>query len=93
MAEKYGIKLFVFINKFEIFTNYKKVLDEENKIFQREIKISFSVYSNKGEQLYGDLAVITFFPSITKDIDQIIKERFPVVSNYISAVMPDATSE
>jgi hypothetical protein len=93
LSEKYGVKLFVFINKFEIFTNYKKCLDEENKIFQREIKISFSVYSNKGDQLYGDLAVITFYPSITKDIDQLIMERFPVVSNYFSAVMPDASTE
>ncbi len=93
LSEKYGVKLFVFINKFEIFTNYKKSIDAENKIFQREIKISFSVYSGKGDQLFGDLALVTFYPTITKNIDQLIMQRFPIVRDYLSAVMPDATSE
>jgi hypothetical protein len=39
VAEKYGVNLFVFINQFEIFTDYKKCLDQENKIYLRQIKL------------------------------------------------------
>jgi hypothetical protein len=93
VAERYGVQLFVFINQFEIFTDYKKCLDQENKIYQRQIKLHFSIFDRDGDQLYGDLAVISFYPTVSKDIDQIIMERFPVVANYFSRAFPDASEE
>jgi hypothetical protein len=93
LSEKYGVHLFVFINQFEIFTDYKKCIDVENKIYQRQIKLHFSIYDGTGEQLYGDLAIVVFYPNLTKDIDQIIMERFPVVANYLSAAFPDANGD
>jgi hypothetical protein len=90
ISEKYGVQLFVFINQFEIFTDYKKCLDQENKIYLRQIKLHFSIFDRDGDQVYGDLAVISFYPTIAKDIDQIIMERFPVVANYFSRAFPDA---
>jgi hypothetical protein len=89
LTEKYGVKMFVFINQVEIFTNYNKYLDEENKIYERQIKLHYSVYDTKGGQILGDLAVINFFPAQNEDIDKIIMERFPVVSNFISSAFPD----
>lgn len=93
VAERYGVQLFVFINQFEIFTDYKKCLDQENKIYQRQIKLHFSIFDRDGDQLYGDLAIISFYPTVSKDIDQIIMERFPVVANYFSKAFPDASEE
>jgi hypothetical protein len=89
LTEKYGVKMFVFINQVEIYTNYDKYLDEENKIYERQIKLHYSVYDTKGGQILGDLAVINFFPAKNEDIDKIIMERFPVVSNFISSAFPD----
>jgi hypothetical protein len=83
LAKKYGTQLFVFINQFEISTNYKKCVDPINKIYERQIKIHFSVFDAEGNQLYGDLASLTF-PSFSKDIDDVIVKRFPVVANYVA---------
>src|ERR1700741_71199 len=41
LSEKYGVEIFVFINQFEIFTNYKKVIDPVNKIYQRQVNLHF----------------------------------------------------
>lgn len=86
VADRYNVQLFVFINQFEIFTDYKKCLDPENKIYLRQIKLHFSIFDRDGDQIYGDLAIISFYPTMSKDIDQIITERFPIVANYFSKI-------
>lgn len=93
VAERFGVQLFVFINQFEIFTDYKKCIDKENKIFQRQIKLHFSIFDKDGDQIYGDLATINFYPTANKNIDDIIMERFPIVGNYLSKAFPDGAGQ
>lgn len=92
IAKKYGIELFVFINQYEIYTNYKKVIDPVNKIYQRQIKLHFSIFDATGEQIYGDVAILSF-QGVSKDIDEIILNRFPVVANYVSNAVENAPTD
>ncbi|MCH7535210.1 MAG: hypothetical protein IH948_05615 [Bacteroidetes bacterium] len=91
LSENYGVDLFLFINQFELKTNYEECLDRVNKIFQREVSVHFSIFDSKGNQLYGDVITV-YFPSNTNDIDRIIKSNFPIVSNYIKSKLPEQKS-
>jgi hypothetical protein len=87
LNEKYGTDLFVFINQVELVTNYEKCLDRANGVFEREVRVHFSVFNKNAKQLYGDVITVTF-PSNTNSLDNIINSNFPMISEYLAAKLP-----
>jgi len=87
LSEKYGTDLFVFLNQFEIKTNYNDCLDLALKIYRRQFKVHYSIYDGNGKQLYGDVAVVDF-PSNTNDTSEIIKENFQKIADAIVQHVP-----
>ena len=85
--EKYGTDLFLFINQMELVTNYEECLDRANGVFQREVRVHFSVFDKNAKQLYGDVVTVTF-PSNTNNLNEIISSNFPLVSEYLAAKLP-----
>lgn len=83
----YGTDIFVFLNQFEIKTNYKNCLDIANKVYQRELMIHFSVYDYKGKQLAGSYAMSTF-PSDSNNAAEIMKNCFPEIARLIAGCIP-----
>ncbi len=83
LSEKYGADLFVFINQFEIKTDYNDCINFQLKIYEREIKVHFSVFDKYGKQLAGDVAV-SLFPSNSNDPGEIMTGNFPSISSYIA---------
>jgi hypothetical protein len=83
LYEQYGTDVFVFINQFEIKTNYKSCLDIPNNIYKRELLIHFSVYDKSGKQLAGAYAM-TFFPSDSNNAYDIMKNCFPDIGRFIA---------
>jgi hypothetical protein len=83
LSDKYGVDLFVFINQLEIKTNYNDCIDFQLKIYEREIKVHFSIFDKYGKQLAGDVA-ISLFPSNSNDIGEIMAGNFPSISSYIA---------
>lgn len=79
---EYGTDIFVFINQFEIKTNYASCLDIANKIYQRELKVHFTVYDKEGNIIAGNYA-ISFFPSNSSHADDIIHTCFPEVAGFV----------
>jgi hypothetical protein len=83
----YGTDIFVFLNQFEIKTNYKNCLDIANKVYQRELMIHFSVYDYTGRQLAGSYAMSSF-PSDSNLATDIMKNCFPEIARLIAGCIP-----
>ena len=92
MSEKYGTDLFLFINQFELKTNYENCLDRAALIYEREIKVHFSIYDKNGKHLFGDVVTV-LFPSNTDNMDEIIRKNFPYISNYLAGKLPNPKRE
>ncbi len=91
LHDKYGTEVFLFINQFNLVTNFEHCLDRANNVFQREVMIHFSVFDYTGKQIAGDVAIVNL-PSNNNNLDQIIKEKFPVISDYIQGKLPHRTN-
>jgi hypothetical protein len=87
LKQKYGCDMFVFINQFNMVTNYETCLDRSTNTFEREIGIHYSVFDVTGKQLAGDVAIVKF-PSNSNDIMTIMKENFPIISQHLTKDMP-----
>jgi|SRR6185436_14474854 len=87
LYNQYGTDIFVFVNQFEIKTNYKSCLDIANKIYKRQIMLHFSVYDKNGKQLAGAYAM-TFFPSDSNNAYDIMKNCFPDIGRFVASCIP-----
>ena len=87
LHNKYGTEVFLFINQFNLVTNFEHCLDRANNVFEREVMIHFSVFDYTGKQIAGDVAIVNL-PSNNNNLDLIIKEKFPVIADYIKGQLP-----
>lgn len=85
--KNYGTELFLFLNQFELITNYNHCLDRSTNTFERTIKVHYSLYNAEGKQLAGDVAIVKF-PSNSNDLYKIIRKNFPIVGEYVSEDLP-----
>jgi len=83
LKEKYGTDVFVFLNQYNLVTNYEHCLDRATNTFERDIKVHFSILDYTGKQLAGDVAIV-HFPSNSNDITEIMRDNFPVIADYIA---------
>jgi hypothetical protein len=81
-SKKYGADYFILLNELDIKTHFEDCINLAMKIYRRDIKIHYTIYNKRGEELYGDVAVV-HFPSNSNDVDQIINENFPKISDYV----------
>lgn len=88
LQKKYETDIFVFINQFELVTNYEHCLDRATNTFERDIKVHFSIFDATGKQLAGDVA-IAHFSSNTNDLTEIIRNNFPIISEYLAGNLPN----
>jgi hypothetical protein len=86
-SKKYGTDLFIFLNQFDIKTNYNNCHDLALKTYDREIKVHYSLFDAAGKQVYGD-AVTVFIPHSSNYVDEIIAKNFPAISDYIYKHIP-----
>jgi hypothetical protein len=86
LGNQYGTDIFVFLTQFEIKTNYKNCLDIANKIYEREIRLHFTIYDKNGKLIGGNYAVATI-PSDVNHMDEIVLKCFPLLSKGIAAAL------
>ncbi|MEO5572692.1 MAG: hypothetical protein ABIT08_17160 [Bacteroidia bacterium] len=87
LYNQYGTDVFIFVNQFEIKTNYKSCLDIANEVYKRELMIHFSVYDKNAKQLAGAYAM-TFFPSDSNNAYDIMKNCFPDIGRFVANCIP-----
>ena len=74
---------FIFLNQFEIRIDYTDCLDLERKIYNRHLKVHYSIYNNKGEFVSGDYVKVVF-PSDRNHVNEIISRNFPALAKQLS---------
>lgn len=87
LSDKYGTEIFVFINQFNLKTNYEHCLDRATNTFEREVLVHFSIFDKDGNQLAGDIASV-YFPSNTNDMMDIMRNNFPPISDFLARNLP-----
>ncbi len=87
LHKQYKTDLFVFLNQFEIITNYEHCLDRATNNFERTVKVHYSVYDVTGKQIAGDAAIVNF-GSNSNSVYKIIDSNFPKVSAEIVQELP-----
>jgi hypothetical protein len=87
LYRQYGTDIFIYVNQFEIKTNYKSCLDIANKIYKRELMLHFSVYDKNGKQLAGAYAM-SFFPSDSNNAYDIMRGCFPDIGRFVANCIP-----
>jgi hypothetical protein len=83
LQKKYGTDLFLFINQFELVTNYNNCLDRSANFFERKVVVHYSIYDVTGKQLQGGAHTVTFSSGQT-NVDEIIATQFPIIAEYLS---------
>ena len=86
LANQFGTDIFVFLTQFEIKTNYKSCLDIANQIYEREIRLHFTIYDRNGKLINGNYAVATI-PSNVNQMDEIILKCFPLLAKGVAAAL------
>ncbi len=87
LYETYGTNVFIFVNQFEIKTDYSSCFDIAKKIYRREVLVHFSVFNRHGKQTAG-ACVAAPFPSDSNNAYEIIRNCFPDLASYISMCTP-----
>lgn len=86
LQQKYKTDIFLFINSFELVTNYNHCLDRSKNYFERKVVVHYSIYDATGKQLKGDAMTVTFSSQQT-NIDEIIATQFPVIAEYLAGTV------
>lgn len=87
LSDKYQTNYFLFINQFELATNYDRCLDRATNNFERTVKVHFSLFDKRGDQIAGDFVEVKF-GSNSNDIMEIMKNKFPHISQHLTAQLP-----
>lgn len=83
LAARYENDYFIFLNQFEIRIDYNDCLDLAKKIYNRRLKVHYSVYDNTGNYITGDYVNVKF-PSTTNHVDEIISRNFYHVARQLA---------
>lgn len=83
LHDYYGVSRFLFINQFEIKTNYNICLDIANKIYQRQLLLHYSIVDKNGNHIAGNFTVADFPPSNNNKPEAIAGFTFPKAAALI----------
>lgn len=87
MQEKYQNDYFLFINMMEVTTRYDQCIDLENKNYNREFSVHYTLYDRNGKLIVGNVVTL-LFPSNTNKINDIIAKNFGVIAKEINKSLP-----
>jgi len=82
LANTYDVEYFIFINQFELLTNYEHCLDRSTNNFKRVIAVHYSIFDVNGNQMKGDVINVTF-GSNDNNMNEIIGNYLPLITKGI----------
>jgi LysM repeat protein len=85
--QKYNTDYYVFINQFEIKTNYENCLDRAAHNFDRTFTTHFSIFDSKGKQIAGNKFKLNY-NSNSNNVNQIATENMLKIADRIIAELP-----
>ena len=84
---KYDLDYYVFINQFEVKTNYAHCLDRAAQNYERSFVVHYSIFNRNGDQLTGNRLKV-YYESNSSNIQKIIKDNIPKIARQIMNHLP-----
>ncbi len=86
-SNKYSVDYYIFINEFEVMTDYEHCLDRSAQNYQREFVVHYSIFDKKGEQFAGNKFKV-YYPSNSNDVMKIVADNVGKISQRILNDLP-----
>ncbi len=87
--KQYGIDYYVFINQFEIITNYENCLDRAAMNYERDFLVHYSIYDSSGKLVSGNKVRVPY-QSNMNDIHRIASDNLPGMARRVLSDLPSA---
>lgn len=84
---KYFIDYYIFINQFEVKTNYENCLDRATLNYERGFTIHYSIFDKNGKQVAGNRIYVDY-NSNTNQIQKILTDNMQKVADKIMGDLP-----
>lgn len=84
---KYSVDYFIFVNQFEVKTNYEHCLDRAANNYERTFTTHFSIFTGTGKTIAGN-KFKTFYNSNSSDIYTIVADNMDKVATRILKELP-----
>jgi LysM repeat protein len=84
---KYSVDYYIFINQFEVKTNYENCLDRSANNFERTFTTHFSIFDSTGKQIAGN-KFKTFYNSNSNYVFTIVADNMDKIAQRILAELP-----
>jgi len=88
-GQKYSVDYYVFVNQFEVKTNYENCLDRAAHDFERTFTTHFSIFDATGKQVAGN-KFKTFYNSNSSYIYTIVADNMEKIAQRILSELPSA---
>ena len=88
---KYDIDYYVFINQFEIKTNYEHCLDRASQNYERSLIVHYSIFKKDGNQIAGNRLKV-FYNSNSNNVQKIVSDNVPKIARQIMSHLPPSGS-
>lgn len=93
MHFKFDNRFFLFVNQLDIRNDYSDMVAVQQGTYERLIQLHYTLYHTNGQVLSTGISK-TSFPSTLNDIDQIITDYFPILTQHIfDALFPPEEKE
>ncbi|MDB5257174.1 MAG: mltD [Chitinophagaceae bacterium] len=86
-SAKYSIDYYIFINQFEVKTNYENCLDRAALNYERTFTTHFSIFDANGKQIAGN-SFKTHYNSNSNYVYQIVSDNIPKITDRILSELP-----
>lgn len=84
---KYSVDYYIFVNQFEVKTDYEHCLDRAALNFERSFTTHFSIYDSEGKQVAGS-KFKTHYNSNSNYVYQIVADNCPKIAERILSELP-----
>ncbi|WMJ72755.1 LysM peptidoglycan-binding domain-containing protein [Cytophagaceae bacterium ABcell3] len=84
---KYSVDYYVFINQFEVKTNYENCLDRATQNYERVFITHFSIFDEEGNQVAGN-KFRTYYHSNSNYIYDVVSDNVEKIANRIIKELP-----
>ena len=85
--QNYAVDYYLFINQFEISTDYSSCLDRTKNDFVREFLVHYTIYDNQGQLIAGNKVRVPYVSHVN-DIEKIVRDNLSRMADRILADLP-----
>lgn len=85
--DKYSVDYYVFINEFQVMTDYEHCLDRSVQNYQREFVTHYSIFDREGNQIAGNKFKV-YYPSNSNEVMKIVADNVGKIAQRIIDDLP-----